>query len=553
MLIDSFDFHLDELLEQDAGPYEFAGKFAQADIPTSNKRIYSRNLWERELKKLERKIQEGKVYGELDHPSDGRTKLQRAAVLITGLNIDEQGQIIGRLKILDTSMGKELKAIVDGGGAIGISSRGYGSVRMNEDGYNVVQDDFNLMTFDPVADPAEESAYLNTEKPMKTHSEENETNGDVQEKDDMQSDAQQNASPMKNEPSLPDENTKDTKDAATDDVHDAPSGNVENEKEDEKEEEVDDKEDEFQMKDQMKSAKIEKEEEKKEEEKEVDNKEKMKSISQNDKDDSSKDDETEKKVLEDKTLSEVTTQAISDALKKQKSDFENVLEQKDRELLATKLKLEQMTEAAKQMGFNLYLERHLSSLSEARIKDVIASVGDYKKIDSLDELKKKVAPVVKESKKIKEIEENKMLSLQEKLDERTEQVETLREELEDAIQIGLENAARVYLERKITGNPYQGQLREDFEKLETKTKGAVDKLVSESRVKRKNESSDFNRIRDRIKNMNGNRFQSSQEDLVEKNVKDTFPNRKQNRLEVIEGHSFDMAEISRLAGVQLGS
>jgi len=91
--------------------------------------------------------------------SDGKTKLQRVSHVITNLQMNEDGQIIGELEVIDTPNGKTLAAIRNANCEIGVSSRGYGSVKVNEEGYDVVQEDFGLMTFDAVSDPAVTSSY----------------------------------------------------------------------------------------------------------------------------------------------------------------------------------------------------------------------------------------------------------------------------------------------------------------------------------------------------------------------------------------------------------
>ena len=149
--------------EGEGHKYCAKGEFARAGVPTANKRIYPEPIWKKELNKLQEAIQQRKVFGEVDH-ADGKTKLMRVSHIITKLECRDDGLIYGEAEILDTQNGKQLKAILDGGGAVGVSSRGYGSVQKNEEGMDVVQEDFNLMTFDFVADPANATSYPVIEK-----------------------------------------------------------------------------------------------------------------------------------------------------------------------------------------------------------------------------------------------------------------------------------------------------------------------------------------------------------------------------------------------------
>jgi len=135
------------------------GEFARCDVPTQNGRKYSRALYEREINKLQTSIKKRRCFGELDHPADGKTMLQRVSHLVTSLKIADDGRVVGEAEILDTPAGKTLKAILSAGAEAGVSSRGFGSTKPSRDGTTTVGDDFVLRTFDFVADPAMQSAY----------------------------------------------------------------------------------------------------------------------------------------------------------------------------------------------------------------------------------------------------------------------------------------------------------------------------------------------------------------------------------------------------------
>jgi hypothetical protein len=135
------------------------GEFGRADIPTQNRRMYPRKLWEREIQKIYESLAAGKVMGELDHPADGKTSLKRVSHLMTGLRMTDDGVILGEAKILLNEHGNQLRSILEAGGAVGVSSRGMGSTAMGEGGMEVVQEDYAYMTHDFVADPAVLTSY----------------------------------------------------------------------------------------------------------------------------------------------------------------------------------------------------------------------------------------------------------------------------------------------------------------------------------------------------------------------------------------------------------
>jgi len=133
------------------------GEFGHCGMPTANGRVYSRPIMEREFNRLNTKMETRAMYGELDHPDDGKTSLKRVSHLIRGLNIESNGKVVGELEVLDhpdVPSGRLLKGLVECGVRLGVSSRGVGSVRKNKSGNFEVQEDFRLLTYDVVADPA---------------------------------------------------------------------------------------------------------------------------------------------------------------------------------------------------------------------------------------------------------------------------------------------------------------------------------------------------------------------------------------------------------------
>jgi hypothetical protein len=158
LLIDAAPIKL-TLQESEGGKTVARGEFARCDVPTQNGRTYPRGVYEREIKKLQESVGSRRAFGELDHPDDGKTKLSRVSHLITKLSVDKNGVVIGEAEILDTPNGRTLKAILDSGAEVGVSSRGFGSTRAMPDGSSMVGEDFVLRSFDFVADPAMKTAY----------------------------------------------------------------------------------------------------------------------------------------------------------------------------------------------------------------------------------------------------------------------------------------------------------------------------------------------------------------------------------------------------------
>ena len=135
------------------------GIFMQAEKPYCNGRMYGRGIMEREVQKYQELINEKRSLGELGHPPNPSINLNQVSHMITGLKF-EGNDIHGRAKILDTPMGKIAKNFIEEGVRLGVSSRGLGSVKLNKEGINEVQDDFHLATVDIVADPSAPDAFV---------------------------------------------------------------------------------------------------------------------------------------------------------------------------------------------------------------------------------------------------------------------------------------------------------------------------------------------------------------------------------------------------------
>ena len=135
------------------------GIFMQAEKPNRNGRIYGRGIMEREVQKYQELINEKRSLGEFGHPPNPSINLNQVSHMITGLKF-EGNDIYGKAKILDTPMGKIAKNFIEEGVRLGVSSRGLGSVKLNKEGVNEVQDDFHLATVDIVADPSAPDAFV---------------------------------------------------------------------------------------------------------------------------------------------------------------------------------------------------------------------------------------------------------------------------------------------------------------------------------------------------------------------------------------------------------
>ena len=153
---------VDFLCEENDGKknYFIEGIFLQAELKNRNGRMYPLKTLSREVAKYdENYIQKGRALGELGHPDGPSINPDRVSHKI--VNLKEDGNnFIGKAKLLDTPMGQIAKNLLDEGVRLGVSSRGMGSIR-KEENCNVVMDDFMLATAaDIVADPSAPDAFV---------------------------------------------------------------------------------------------------------------------------------------------------------------------------------------------------------------------------------------------------------------------------------------------------------------------------------------------------------------------------------------------------------
>lgn len=142
--------------------YFIEGIFLQAELKNRNGRMYPQEMLQREIDRyVTEYVDKKRAFGELGHPDGPTINLDRVSHMITDLRA-EGSNFIGKAKILNTPNGNIVKALIDEGARLGVSSRGMGSIRTEGHDIQVVQDDFYLATAaDIVADPSAPDAFVN--------------------------------------------------------------------------------------------------------------------------------------------------------------------------------------------------------------------------------------------------------------------------------------------------------------------------------------------------------------------------------------------------------
>ena len=134
------------------------GILATAEVKNGNGRYYSKELWDREIDKYRVLVDENRAMGELDHPESSVINLQNVSHNISEMWWDGDN-VMGKIEILPTPNGNILKALVESGITVGVSSRGMGSLEQKGE-LMEVQDDFELLCWDFVSTPSTHGAFM---------------------------------------------------------------------------------------------------------------------------------------------------------------------------------------------------------------------------------------------------------------------------------------------------------------------------------------------------------------------------------------------------------
>lgn len=147
-------------------PIYLVGIIQKGDAPNRNGRIYPFSILKKECDRyMNEEVKDGQSYGELDHPAESTVpELKNAAMTLE--DIWYKGlEVWGKVKLLNAYMpevapGKLARGIILNGKTLGISSRALGSVYQDQSGYDVVEDDLELICWDLVSRPSTYDANL---------------------------------------------------------------------------------------------------------------------------------------------------------------------------------------------------------------------------------------------------------------------------------------------------------------------------------------------------------------------------------------------------------
>ena len=147
-------------------PIYLVGIIQKGDAPNRNGRIYPFDILKKECDRyLREEVRDCQSFGELDHPAESTVpELKNAAMTIE--DIWYKGtEVWAKIKILNafmpqTAPGLLARGIILNNKVLGISSRALGSVYQNGSGYDIVDDDLEIICWDLVSRPSTHNANL---------------------------------------------------------------------------------------------------------------------------------------------------------------------------------------------------------------------------------------------------------------------------------------------------------------------------------------------------------------------------------------------------------
>ena len=150
---------LEESITGDKKNYYIKGIYMQSEIKNGNGRIYPKEVMAEAVQKYMTKVNNGRAYGELDHPKGANVSLKNVSHIIESLTL-EGNDYIGKGRIAEeTSSGKTAIGLIKAGAQLGVSSRSLGSI--NETARGKIVENMHIITAgDIVADPSAPDAFM---------------------------------------------------------------------------------------------------------------------------------------------------------------------------------------------------------------------------------------------------------------------------------------------------------------------------------------------------------------------------------------------------------
>jgi len=156
---DEFEYIEEETNKNSPSNLYIKGPYMMAEGVNRNNRLYPKDELVREVARYnEEMVVPGRAMGELNHPTSADVDLERACHIVT--EITQDGNVFyGKSKVLTTPCGQIVRALINDGVKVGMSSRALGTLEEGST-HNTVKN-MKLVAIDCVADPSYPKAFVN--------------------------------------------------------------------------------------------------------------------------------------------------------------------------------------------------------------------------------------------------------------------------------------------------------------------------------------------------------------------------------------------------------
>ena len=157
---EEFEYILEEKDRNSPATLYIKGPYMMAENYNRNNRLYRIDEMVKEVTRYTSEmIKTNRALGTLNHESSAEVNLDRVCHIVTELKQD--GNVFyGKSKVLSTPCGHIVRALINDGVKVGMSSRALGQLEETTGGKNIVKD-LRLISVDCVADPSFPKAFVN--------------------------------------------------------------------------------------------------------------------------------------------------------------------------------------------------------------------------------------------------------------------------------------------------------------------------------------------------------------------------------------------------------
>jgi hypothetical protein len=157
---EQFEYILEEKDRNSPSTLYIKGPYMMAENYNRNNRLYKLAEMVQEVDRYKNEmIKTGRAMGTLNHESSAEVSLKEVCHVVTDL-YQEGNVFYGKSKVLSTPNGHIVRALINDGVKVGMSSRALGQLEEGANGKNIVNN-FRLISVDCVADPSFPKAFVN--------------------------------------------------------------------------------------------------------------------------------------------------------------------------------------------------------------------------------------------------------------------------------------------------------------------------------------------------------------------------------------------------------